>query len=126
MPRPICSIFCIHRGCRWIPLSGRHLRRARLRKLAIWSVAALATAPAIWFGAGWFAGLSDKDPTRLFLTVILTVSGLLGLLWAIVLVVRGEKRILWANGKAACHRRPEVLKIVPVIANVCSAAAYDR
>ena len=29
--------------------------------------------------------------------------------------VRGEKRTLWANGKAACHRRPEVLKIVPVM-----------
>lgn len=84
--RTICSIFCIHKGCRCVPLSGRHLRRARLRKLVIGIAAALATARAIWF-----AGQSEKDPTRLFVTAIPTVSGLLGLLWAMVLLVRGEK-----------------------------------
>jgi hypothetical protein len=82
-------------GYRWVPLTVRHLRRTRLRKLAIGSATAVAIALAIWFGAGWYAGLPANDPIRLCLTAIPSVSALFGLIWAIVLVVSGEKRTPW-------------------------------
>jgi hypothetical protein len=82
-------------GYRWTSLKARRLRWGKLRKIALGTATALAITLAIWFGAGWIAGLPADNPTKLFLTSVPAVATLLGLLWGLVLVVRGEKRTLW-------------------------------
>ena len=52
-------------------------------------------ALAIWFGAEKVAGLPMDSPIKLFLTAVPAVAALFGLLWGLVLVIRGEKRTLW-------------------------------
>jgi hypothetical protein len=82
-------------GYRWVGLKTRRLRRAKLRKIAIGPASALGIALAIWFGAEKVAGLPMDSPIKLFLTAVPAVAALLGLLWGLVLVIRGEKRTLW-------------------------------
>jgi hypothetical protein len=76
-------------------LQERRRRREQLRKLTIGAASGLAIGLALYFGGEWFAGLPETDPRKALLKAIPAISGLLGLVWGLVLVFRGEKRTLW-------------------------------
>ena len=82
-------------GYRWRSLRARRERRERLKKVAITSATGLMIGLMLYVGAEWYAGLPETSQVKTFLKAVPVISGLLGLLWGLVLVFRGEKRTLW-------------------------------
>jgi len=82
-------------GYRWRSLQGRRKRKERLYKLLKATGTGLAIGVVLYFGGQYYADLPETSPMKAFLKAIPAVSGLLGLAWGLVLVLRGEKRTLW-------------------------------
>jgi len=82
-------------GYRWQPLIERRRRKERLWKIAKATAAGLVIGVALYIGGEWYKDLAETSPTKAFLQAVTAISGLLGLLWGLVLVFRGEKRTLW-------------------------------
>jgi hypothetical protein len=82
-------------GFRWKPISERRRRREVVRKFFKGGGIGLAIGLALYFGGSWFAALPDTDPIKKLLKAIPAISTVLGLGWALFLVIRGEKRTIW-------------------------------
>ncbi len=82
-------------GYRWRSLQMRRRRKERFWKIAKATGTGLAIGVALYFGGKWYAGLPETSPIKAFLKAVRAISALLGLLWGLVLVFRGEKRTLW-------------------------------
>ena len=82
-------------GYRWRSLQGRRKRKERLYKLLKATGTGLAIGVVLYFGGQYYTDLPETSPMKAFLKAIPAVSGLLGLAWGLVLVLRGEKRTLW-------------------------------
>jgi hypothetical protein len=82
-------------GYRWRSLQGRRQSKERSLKIAKATGTGLTIGALLYFGGDWYAGLPETSSTKAFLKAVPAISALLGLLWGLVLVFRGEKRTLW-------------------------------
>ena len=92
-------------GYRWRSLQGHRQSKERSLKIAKATGTGLTIGALLYFGGDWYAGLPETSSTKAFLKAVPAISALLGLLWGLVLVFRGEKRtmVIPAQKDRQCH-----------------------